>query len=488
MLHMRGKLLFFGTAGFMCGILLGTLEGNFPLSLLFVTAFIGSLCVTFSYIEFLRTTSSLLSTNSGASSVVSVVAGVVLLLFSIGALRAALAPHAAPPLFAAYIKSRAPVSLNGTIIDDPDIREKNQQLIVSVSKSSPTGHTQQANILVFAPLFQHFAYGERIQFTGTLTAPTPFTTDTGRIFRYDNYLAKKSVFVLMQQPDISEISPSSGFWDYIANALFFVKHTFIKGLSRAIPSPYAQLATGLLTGDQHSLTDQLITLLSVSGLIWIVVLSGYHITLISEGILKLCSPLPRRFAYSIAVASIASIVFATGASAPSLRGALMAALTLLARATHRSYDALRALAASIILILLWNPFLLAYDSGFQLSIVVTPAIILGVPFLEKRMLWIKSAFLREVIAVSVVAQLACLPLILLQTGQLSPYAILANLFVMWLVPFALFASAIAGAVGVALPLLAPLAGIPAYAVLYYMLFIAKLTSLLPFSSIVLPAV
>jgi competence protein ComEC len=166
----------------------------------------------------------------------------------------------------------------------------------------------------------------------------------------------------------------------------------------------------------------------------------------------------------------------------------MACLTLFAEATHRTYDALRALAVTLIAVLLWNPFLLAYDSGFQMSIVVTPALILAVPILEAKLLWVKSGVLREIISVSIVAQLACLPLILWQTGELGVWAIPANMFVMSFVPVAMVSTFFAGVIGVGIPMLAPVAGLPAFCILYYILAVAQFSSNLPFSDIIIPPI
>ena len=117
---------------------------------------------------------------------------------------------------------------------------------------------------------------------------------------------------------------------------------------------------------------------------------------------------------------------------------------------------------------------------------VTPALLLATPILESRILWIKSKLLREIICVSVVAQLACLPLILWQVGELGVWAIPANMFVMSLVPLAMVAAFVAGAVGVVLPPLASLAGLPAYTILSYILYIAKTSAALPLADVILP--
>jgi competence protein ComEC len=466
----RGKLLFIGTGVFALGILSGTL---FHVSWACVV-----LGVLFSVFCFL-----LLALDIPNAFFILTL-GICIAAFLLGEVRAALTPRTLRSAFMAMLSSLEnprPISLIGEIETDPDVRQKNQQFIITFEKNG-----QRTNVLVFAPLFQHFKYGEKVLVAGTLIAPENFVTDAGRTFRYDNFLAKKGVFAIISQADILEIAPPSGVLPTFAGVLFDAKHVFTSGLKRALPDPYAELATGLLTGDQHGLGDALVTTLALSGLIWVVVLSGYHVTLIAAGVLKIFGFLPRRFGFVFAGLAIACIVFATGATAPSLRGGIMACLTLYARATNRTYDALRALCIAIISVLLWNPFLLAYDSGFQLSIVVTPALLIATPILESRMLWIKSKFLREIICVSVVAQLACLPLILWQVGELGLWSIPANMFVMSLVPLAMITSFVAGVAGVLLPQLASLAGLPAYAILSYILYIAKTSAALPLADVVLP--
>jgi competence protein ComEC len=460
-----GNLLFIGTGAFALGVLCRTLV-CIPAEYIALSIFFGLHVLAFWLFE---------------KRMILAVLGISLVVFPLGALRASLAPQELPSVYSAMLNTS--ISLTGTIVNDPDIREKNQQLEVAVND-----HDQQTKILVFAPLFQHFSYGEKVLIAGMLTKPAPFATDTGRLFHYDQFLAKKGIFSLVQQGDLLKVASPSGAFDTAAGILFGIKHVFVRGLHAAIPSPYADLATGLLTGDQHGISDALENSLALSGLIWVVVLSGYHVTLIADAVLAFFVWVPQKGRYALAILSIVSIIIATGASAPSLRGGIMACLMLFAHATGRTYDALRALAVTLLLILLWNPDLLAYDSGFQLSIVVTPALLLCTPILSQYLLWIKNAFVREVVAVSVVAQLACLPLIIWQTGNLSVWAIPANMLVMPFVPFAMLCSMGAGVVGVILSPLASIAGLSAYGVLFYIGEVANISTALPFGSAVLPQI
>ncbi|MBA3789436.1 ComEC/Rec2 family competence protein, partial [Patescibacteria group bacterium] len=422
---MRGKLFFIGTGAFAFGVLWRTF---FVISPTFISLvlFFGFLGLAFYLFE---------------RRVVVAVLCVTCLMLAAGIVRAAVAPATVPTVFAPLFDQQ--VSFTGTVVADPDLRQKNQQVVVEVRKG-----IDSTRILVFAPLYQNFLYGERVTISGILTAPTPFESEGGRVFRYDHFLVKKGIFALLPLAQVSAVAPPHGFLNIVVDTLFSIKHAFVAGLTRALPDPYGQLATGLLTGDQHGLGDSLVTTLALSGLIWVVVLAGYHITLIAEGILWVFAFLPKRVALLVAGAVIAAIVFATGASAPSLRGSVMAAFALFAQGTGRTYDSIRALSATLIIVLLWNPFLLAYDQGFQLSVIVTPALIFGTPLLEMRLLWIKSAMLREIVAISTIAQVAVFPLIWWQTGQLGVWAIPANMFVMSFVPLVILLSVVAGFAGV----------------------------------------
>ena len=72
----------------------------------------------------------------------------------------------------------------------------------------------------------------------------------------------------------------------------------------------------------------------------------------------------------------------------------MAGLALFARATGRNYDALRALGAVYVVMLLFNPLLLVNDPGFQFSFMATLGLIIGTPIDLTRIIKINKPFQR----------------------------------------------------------------------------------------------
>jgi competence protein ComEC len=140
--------------------------------------------------------------------------------------------------------------------------------------------------------------------------------------------------------------------------------------------------------------------------------------------------------------------------------------------------------------LVWNPLYLAFDPGFGLSVAATAGLIWLAPILEARMSFIKNAFWKNALATTLAAQIAVLPLLLYDTGNLSLVAIPATLATMPMVPLAMGLSALAGFAGMLFGTLAPLLGItlayPAYLATAYVLFVARGAAALPLAAVILP--
>ena len=369
-------------------------------------------------------------------------------------------------------------TFEGTIVADPDIRETSQRVTVELESGS--------RVLAVGPLYPEVRYGERIGISGVLEKPEPFDTNGGRVFRYDRYLAKDGIFVLAKNAHLEVLEERHGL-AHVMGALLDMKRAFLSGLSVALPEPEASLAGGLVAGGKQGLGDRLLNVFIVAGLVHIVVLSGYNVMIVAEAVLKALRFLPKRVATSIAGFVIAAFVLAAGAGAASIRAGIMAGLALLARATGRTYDVIRALAASALFMLLLNPLLLAYDPGFQLSFVATLGLILGAPVIEARLSFIKGPFWRDLLASTIAAQVSVLPLLLYQNGLLSLVSLPANLLALPVVPLAMFLSAIAGILGLIIPAIAPVLSLAAYGVLAYIVWVAEILAALPLSSLALPA-
>ena len=405
---------------------------------------------------------------------------ILIVCLALGAGRVLLAPTASPGALVAILGT--PETLTGTIVADPDIRETSQRVTVAIDLGNV--HTR---VLVVSEPYPELRYGEQVRIEGVLEKPMPFDTDGGRTFAYDTFLAKDGIFAVMQHGNIEVTGPSHG---VVANAqayLYDVKHLFVRALERALPEPEASLATGLLAGGKQGLGADVVAAFMVTGLLPIIVLSGYNVMIVAEAVLALLAFLPKRLSLLCAGVVIALFVLAAGGGTSALRAALMAGIALFARATGRSYDALRGLLAVFVVMLLLNPLSLVSDPGFQFSFAATLGLILASSLFELRLARIRVRMLREILATTLAAQLFVLPLLLYQTGNLSLVAIPANLLVLVVVPFAMALSALAGVGALIIPFLATYIGLPAYVVLSYIIGVAEVGAHLPFAHVIIPA-
>lgn len=370
-------------------------------------------------------------------------------------------------------------SFDGIVIAPPDLRESSQRITVRRADGQ--------RILVVAPLYPRVTYGSTISAKGILERPVEFQTEGERIFRYDNFLAKDKIYLTLKGAKITNLSERSGIQTFLPGIVFDSRDRFIQGIETALSEPGASLAVGMLLGGKQGLGTELLNAFIVTGLVHIVVLSGYNIAIVAEAVLRMTTFLGRKRSAVFAGIVIVLFVIAAGASAASLRAGIMAVIAVFARATYRTYDALRALAFAAVCMILVSPLTLLYDPGFQLSVVATLGLIILSPKIDKFFGWIKLNGLREVLVSTVAAQVAVLPLLLYMTGLFSWTALPANIVVLPIVPLAMGLSMIAGISGVFMSQISTLISLPAHFLLTYVTSAAAVLSDLPYSKILIPA-
>ena len=404
------------------------------------------------------------------------------IFLAFGILRASLADTPLPDSFARNLRHR--VSYEGVVITDPDVRDANQRVEIRIESGGVA-----TTMLAVAPRHPSVSVGDHIYVSGTLATPEPFSGENGRVFRYDKYLQRDGVRFLLNFAYLRVLQEAP--WYSLPALLARIKHTFLDGLAATLPEPYASLAGGIVIGGKSGLGKEVQNDFIRSGLVQIIVLSGYNVMIIAEWVMAALAltKLSRRWSAVAGVFAILIFVGIAGASATALRAALMALIALYARASARTYAVGRALFLVVLLMLVWNPLYLVFDPGFGLSVVATAGLIWLAPIIES-FLRIKSAFWKSAIATTLAAQISVLPLLLYDTGNLSLIALPANLLTMAIVPFAMGFSALAGFAGILFHSVAPTLGIllafPAYLSTKILLLIAHESAALPFAAFTLP--
>lgn len=365
------------------------------------------------------------------------------------------------------------VLLKGTIVDETDERENNTRLVVEAQNSGD-------KVLVFANRYPEFQYGDLIEINGKLQEVEDFADD----FSWKAYLAKDDIFLQIFYPEIKKIESGHGF--FVKRLLFSIKQKYLVSISRLFPEPHASFLGGLTVGARRAMPQNLLDDFRKVGLIHIVVLSGYNVTIVARSIAIFFGAfLPQVLSITFGLAGILFFAILTGASATVVRASIMASMLYLARATGRIYEATFGLFFAGFLMLLQNPKILRFDVSFQLSFIATLGLIFLVPRLEKYFFWLPKKYqIREHILATISAQIAVAPLILYTMGNLSLVALPVNALILLFIPATMFFGFLSGILGwihnfVALPF----AWI-SYGLLAYQLNIVEFFAGLPFAEIV----
>lgn len=380
------------------------------------------------------------------------------------------------------------VVVKGIISDEPDKRESGVRLTAKMEEISFGGRSLRDNlpeVTVSVDFYPEWRYGDYVELTGILKKPKNFRTESGREFNYVSYLAKDGIYYEVARPHLKLIEHGHG--NFVKEALFSVKKSFMEKITAAIPEPEASLLGGILLGAKESLGKELLDDFRATGLIHIVVLSGYNITIVAETIMRVFSFLPRTLPIIFGGGSIILFAIMTGGSATVVRASIMSLIVILGKATGRMHDAALTLFIAALLMLLHNPRILAFDPSFQLSFLATLGLVYLSPILEKYFHFIPGKWqFKELLLSTISTQIFVMPLILYSSGNFSSVALPTNLLVLFFVPLTMLLGFLTGVFGFTSSVISMFFGLLASGLLYYDLKVVEFFSALPFASFNIP--
>lgn len=405
------------------------------------------------------------------------VLAIVLSAFALGCVRVLLVPDVADP-FATF--DGKPAIVEGEVISDPQMRSSGVQ--VEIETASIDGKKVRGVLLVRLPVGASVSYGDFVRVRGKIELPKVFLTDEGSMFDYPNYLRAKGVGATMNSQFLQILEPHSlslfGF-------LYDFKHAFMRLVERTIPEPESSFLEGMLLGNRDALSDDLRDVFVTAGLVHIVVLSGYNLTLVADVFMKVSLFfLPRLGALMASAGSIVLFACMAGLDATVVRASIMALIVLLAKALVRPNLIMRSLTLACVLMVLYNPHTLLFDPSFVLSFLATFGLVtLSGPFERVLTKLPKKFSFREIASATLATQVFVFPILIFYTGTFSLIALPANLLALPLVPYAMLGGFIASCIGI----LGPVVSLPfafiAWGLLGAIISITKVSASIPFASI-----
>lgn len=242
-----------------------------------------------------------------------------------------------------------------------------------------------------------------------------------------------------------------------------------------LPPRIAALVNAMLLGERDALSDELSMLFTRSGLVHLMAVSGFHISLLLGLVLALLRGfrLSERMVALLSFPALLLFMAVSGFTPSVVRAGLMSGVMLLSILVGRQYDSLSALGFSGALIALFSPysvlqpsFLLSFSATLSMLVLTTPIKTAALRLLrlpeDSRGLFPAALSLG---AVSLSASIGSLPFVALSFGSISLISPVASFCViplvtllLWCALFNLLLGAIFPPIGVVLSMLCTLLG------------------------------
>ncbi len=306
--------------------------------------------------------------------------------------------------------------------------------------------------------------GDKVE--GILEFELPEQAGDLRLLRSRGRFANAEIVELSLLPKETKLPSGPVVWGAKLN------HALSEGLLTALPGDLGDLAQSVLLGRRERLSDGVDEQMRRSGVAHVMVVSGLHLSLICGAVLTLLrrGNANRWIRFGTGAVLCLAVMAAAGFTPSVARGGIMMLLVLLADALGRQSDPYSSLAAAVLVMGIYNPYVF-YSWSFLLSVCSLLSILTFAPPMQRRLLrWRKERFptagfadrLLSVAAVNLGAAVYTYPVLSVMFGGLAVYGLLGNLLITPLAGVMLVSAALAAVLGaIGLSGLAAAAAVPA---------------------------
>ncbi len=365
--------------------------------------------------------------------------------------------------------NKGEVVLMGRVSEEPDIREEKTKLTIESEKLV----VEKKEILVSGKIlttvgrYPEYKYGDKLKIEGELKTPPVFED-----FNYRNYLKKDGIISVIYYPEVRLLKRGEyqNVFSWFYGRILLFKSNLRKVLYSNLSPPYSFILGAMVLGDKSKMPQDLKEKLNTAGVRHITAVSGMHVVILSGIIMSFLLSLGfwRGQAFYFSLLILFLFILMIGAHPSAIRAGIMGGLLLFGEKIGRRNVSIRGLVLACFLMLAFNPFLLLYDAGFQLSFLAVAGIIYFGSFFKRLFNFVPEVLkLRGILVMTFSAQVFTFPLLIYHFGRISLVTPLVNLLVLPVVYWIMISGFVFLLLGLISSFLGFVFSLPCLGLLYY---------------------
>ncbi|WP_432664570.1 DNA internalization-related competence protein ComEC/Rec2 [Wukongibacter baidiensis] len=266
---------------------------------------------------------------------------------------------------------------------------------------------------------------KRVKVKGKLQIPD--AARNPRMFDYNLYLRTQGIYTITKakKHGVEVIGPAD--LPYFIDLRHKIKSCIYKGTFENFPGEEGKVALSITFGDKKIIDEDIYENFKTNGTAHALAVSGLHFGILFMFINFILNLLRTTEKYKVTISILLIWFFAliVGFTPSVIRASSMITLLSISNHLDRRYDLFTALAFICLANIVVNPFMI-FNIGFQLSFSAVIAIGLFYRPIYKGLSLLPD-FLRQMVAVTLAAQIGTAPIIAYYFNMFSPIALIINI-------------------------------------------------------------
>ena len=333
------------------------------------------------------------------------------------------------------------INLTGIIISN-----KEEMQYYDKYKIETIFNNKKINLYISTSKNIQLEYGDKIIFLGTYIAPERQRNYKG--FDYSEYLKQLKIYGTIKCENVKVINKNQ------ANKIFQISNEMsvkiVSNTKNIMEDKISSILLGLILGYKIDIDEQVQENFRNASMSHILAVSGMHVTYVVLGIrLIFKNVIGKRFTEILSSCILIFYMFITNFTPSITRAGIMGIIMIFSKIIYRRNDIYTSISISLLLILIYNPFLIQ-----NLGLLLSYGGVIGIILFNKSMLKFlqnikiknkvykykirpkiqnKLDKVKEIISVSLSVQVFILPIILYNLNTFNPYFLISNLILSFLI-------------------------------------------------------